>query len=170
MARLCFSCRPPSIYQGGAPLAAMDLLQETTNQTANLRQNRGFCSPPPNHHQLQWATISRQDDKTCRLVDLAPALPTAPSAVAGPSSHRFTSPRPRPSWHHHIANLSPTIRWAIQHSRVLQNGQPIVAAIAAHQGFAVSDGSWKMDSGTACLLYTSPSPRDLSTSRMPSSA
>ena len=28
----------------------------------------------------------------------------------------------------------------------------------------------KMDPTTACLLYTSPSPRDLSTSRMPSSA
>ena len=27
-----------------------------------------------------------------------------------------------------------------------------------------------MDVDTACLLYTSPSPRDLSTSRMPSSA
>ena len=26
------------------------------------------------------------------------------------------------------------------------------------------------DAGWACLLYTSPSPRDLSTSRMPSSA
>ena len=28
----------------------------------------------------------------------------------------------------------------------------------------------KMEDGTTCLLYTSPSPRDLSTSRMPSSA
>ena len=28
----------------------------------------------------------------------------------------------------------------------------------------------KLDSATICLLYTSPSPRDLSTSRMPSSA
>ena len=28
----------------------------------------------------------------------------------------------------------------------------------------------KLDLSTACLLYTSPSPRDLSTSRMPSSA
>ena len=27
-----------------------------------------------------------------------------------------------------------------------------------------------MDGGVGCLLYTSPSPRDLSTSRMPSSA
>ena len=35
----------------------------------------------------------------------------------------------------------------------------------------VSEGSWK-DYGLSisCLLYTSPSPRDLSTSRMPSSA
>ena len=31
-------------------------------------------------------------------------------------------------------------------------------------------GATVLDSPTACLLYTSPSPRDLSTSRMPSSA
>ena len=29
---------------------------------------------------------------------------------------------------------------------------------------------WSFDWNKACLLYTSPSPRDLSTSRMPSSA
>ena len=29
---------------------------------------------------------------------------------------------------------------------------------------------WKLDDIESCLLYTSPSPRDLSTSRMPSSA
>ena len=33
-----------------------------------------------------------------------------------------------------------------------------------------TDGGVKVDMGTPCLLYTSPSPRDLSTSRMPSSA
>ena len=32
----------------------------------------------------------------------------------------------------------------------------------------VEDGG--INTGSACLLYTSPSPRDLSTSRMPSSA
>ena len=38
--------------------------------------------------------------------------------------------------------------------------------------FKVSDGpSWSSNPPTyTCLLYTSPSPRDLSTSRMPSSA
>ena len=30
--------------------------------------------------------------------------------------------------------------------------------------------TWKIDDVKVCLLYTSPSPRDLSTSRMPSSA
>ena len=35
-----------------------------------------------------------------------------------------------------------------------------------------SDGKYQgtLDKADACLLYTSPSPRDLSTSRMPSSA
>ena len=31
-------------------------------------------------------------------------------------------------------------------------------------------GQQQKDAGSSCLLYTSPSPRDLSTSRMPSSA
>ena len=44
---------------------------------------------------------------------------------------------------------------------------------------SLSDGAWTYSNGTVshqrrddnvCLLYTSPSPRDLSTSRMPSSA
>ena len=35
-------------------------------------------------------------------------------------------------------------------------------------GVSAIDGNYKLPSG--CLLYTSPSPRDLSTSRMPSSA
>ena len=36
----------------------------------------------------------------------------------------------------------------------------------------LSEGVYKLDNvpNIACLLYTSPSPRDLSTSRMPSSA
>jgi len=33
-----------------------------------------------------------------------------------------------------------------------------------------SGGTWPREGFTFCLLYTSPSPRDLSTSRMPSSA
>ena len=38
---------------------------------------------------------------------------------------------------------------------------------AAGQRFLIDCG---MEQGKDCLLYTSPSPRDLSTSRMPSSA
>ena len=34
----------------------------------------------------------------------------------------------------------------------------------------ITDGSAVLGLGNVCLLYTSPSPRDLSTSRMPSSA
>ena len=45
---------------------------------------------------------------------------------------------------------------------------------AAEQGFAEAQYNlaWmhEIGKGGACLLYTSPSPRDLSTSRMPSSA
>ena len=37
-----------------------------------------------------------------------------------------------------------------------------------HWLMSLHEGEWLGDNG--CLLYTSPSPRDLSTSRMPSSA
>ena len=42
-----------------------------------------------------------------------------------------------------------------------------------HDGKQILDGMsglWCTNLGYTCLLYTSPSPRDLSTSRMPSSA
>ena len=37
-------------------------------------------------------------------------------------------------------------------------------------GGGADDRLWKPEMDKTCLLYTSPSPRDLSTSRMPSSA
>ena len=52
------------------------------------------------------------------------------------------------------------------------------AAVLLIHGFGASWGHWRKNLPVlgasyhcyACLLYTSPSPRDLSTSRMPSSA
>ena len=38
------------------------------------------------------------------------------------------------------------------------------------QNLSKDDSATKHDEACNCLLYTSPSPRDLSTSRMPSSA
>ena len=65
-------------------------------------------------------------------------------------------------------------RWCVNHGIK-------ISVIAAQKGYDV--GSWKIrivannkemispgDYSRTCLLYTSPSPRDLSTSRMPSSA
>ena len=51
----------------------------------------------------------------------------------------------------------------------------VTASIDAPEGAAVeralTDTGWRLTHIiTTCLLYTSPSPRDLSTSRMPSSA
>ena len=37
-------------------------------------------------------------------------------------------------------------------------------------GGTFTSGAWRTRDLNTCLLYTSPSPRDLSTSRMPSSA
>ena len=51
------------------------------------------------------------------------------------------------------------------------NGSEVGGAIAGYLGVPfVSYASAMEHDGSTCLLYTSPSPRDLSTSRMPSSA
>jgi len=50
-----------------------------------------------------------------------------------------------------------TLNW-LGAQYVLENGKPF------------SDSELKLLKSIGCLLYTSPSPRDLSTSRMPSSA
>ena len=42
--------------------------------------------------------------------------------------------------------------------------------VAPERGFILHTGAYTTDNSLDCLLYTSPSPRDLSTSRMPSSA
>ena len=55
----------------------------------------------------------------------------------------------------------------VQLSDIVQTGDDNVATVDQTGGFeGVSDINQDGD----CLLYTSPSPRDLSTSRMPSSA
>ena len=59
----------------------------------------------------------------------------------------------------------------------LQRGSGLELMVYADAAYTPKDtkrksvsGAAVMCRGTACLLYTSPSPRDLSTSRMPSSA
>ena len=55
-----------------------------------------------------------------------------------------------------------------QLEQVLKQHEPDVLGL---QEIKVSDEEFPIDAVTKiCLLYTSPSPRDLSTSRMPSSA
>ena len=51
-------------------------------------------------------------------------------------------------------------------SPLITDGDTVVAESGAIVEYLVE----RFDDGTLCLLYTSPSPRDLSTSRMPSSA
>ena len=50
---------------------------------------------------------------------------------------------------------------------------PLIRLNSGESGSADKDVGWINERGSdqnSCLLYTSPSPRDLSTSRMPSSA
>ena len=51
---------------------------------------------------------------------------------------------------------------------MLRNGLP--GQEVEHYMTMISSGAQKGGTINSCLLYTSPSPRDLSTSRMPSSA
>ena len=57
--------------------------------------------------------------------------------------------------------LEPRALWDMRHRLLGLGGLQVVLSTAALMGIAMAYG---------CLLYTSPSPRDLSTSRMPSSA
>ena len=59
------------------------------------------------------------------------------------------------------------LRWAQQACELCS--QPVRLLTPGSHELDLSDGSWLVSSDN-CLLYTSPSPRDLSTSRMPSSA
>ena len=57
-------------------------------------------------------------------------------------------------------------RWAFQYTPLILAGLGILITIMVSIFAAEVDGNNLF----TCLLYTSPSPRDLSTSRMPSSA
>ena len=50
---------------------------------------------------------------------------------------------------------------------VFLHGNHIASLCKISMDLRIFDGGWQSNT---CLLYTSPSPRDLSTSRMPSSA
>ena len=49
-------------------------------------------------------------------------------------------------------------------------GMDLAKDVTTLQTYGWDQGLWKLGSGYACLLYTSPSPRDRQKSRMPSSA
>ena len=55
----------------------------------------------------------------------------------------------------------------------LHNGEDVYGTFEEVESYAEKEDTWVQryyDHVNPCLLYTSPSPRDLSTSRMPSSA
>ena len=63
------------------------------------------------------------------------------------------------------ARLSPAIARVMVPGGLLVSGQPLVGFAEVEPPKGIPEGRYLF-----CLLYTSPSPRDLSTSRMPSSA
>ena len=58
----------------------------------------------------------------------------------------------------------------VQYLGELAADHPLAASLRVERNDALSLEQIKEINPAACLLYTSPSPRDLSTSRMPSSA
>ena len=76
---------------------------------------------------------------------------------------RSNSTRQRPPHHLKIGCTQPHLLAAVS----------VAKRVAEEHGCALGEQvgySIQFDDKTSCLLYTSPSPRDLSTSRMPSSA
>ena len=81
-------------------------------------------------------------------------------------------------------NLSPSTAWAsyrfddyragMREADVVPDFDRVGGIIQALFDFSgqpgLDDADWQVGLSVVCLLYTSPSPRDLSTSRMPSSA
>ena len=75
--------------------------------------------------------------------------------------------RPASAERERLYGLLAAARRTVNASReVVERSQRIAGKAGHHDGGAVASGDLAVD----CLLYTSPSPRDLSTSRMPSSA
>ena len=64
---------------------------------------------------------------------------------------------------------STSVSMGIRHSRIRQNPKRVGSCLPFCDAF-VPCGRPSAQMSLSCLLYTSPSPRDLSTSRMPSSA
>ena len=67
-----------------------------------------------------------------------------------------------------FTGLYPTAHQVTQSNRSLSNEQPQLAERMVQEGYETV--AFCNNPLVGCLLYTSPSPRDLSTSRMPSSA
>ena len=99
--------------------------------------------------QLLRVTINSLDESHICLIDTAETIFTIPS-VSRPSPSHSTPPQRRLV--QQVANLAPTIQWAIRNFRAQDDGRPLAAAIAAQQGYAVSDGSWKEGRGTSAFL------------------
>ena len=67
--------------------------------------------------------------------------------------------------------LIPNVAWVPPHSPVSAYREQVQQPLGIERAVVVQPTGYGFDNRcTLCLLYTSPSPRDLSTSRMPSSA
>ena len=69
---------------------------------------------------------------------------------------------------HRIANFFSVAKFDLI-ARIISQFSRFLTGIEIHPGAKIGKNLF-IDHGMGCLLYTSPSPRDLSTSRMPSSA
>ena len=69
----------------------------------------------------------------------------------------------------HLKGIAPEERAAFRTDAIILKvklGRSWIAVVGVYRPPSIPKHQWTRD----CLLYTSPSPRDLSTSRMPSSA
>ena len=70
------------------------------------------------------------------------------------------------------SSISTDITWSGQHTLTgnVTITQGVTLTIEQGSSIDCGDGYWILVEGNFCLLYTSPSPRDATLSRMPSSA
>ena len=95
------------------------------------------------------------------IIDRDPAAKSKLSLI-------LTYPGVKAVFFHRIANFFSTAKFDLI-ARIISQFSRFITGIEIHPKAKIGKNLF-IDHGMGCLLYTSPSPRDLSTSRMPSSA
>ena len=124
-------------------------------------------------NQLEFSLISQNDRLTVGLIEPTTLTQTKPVPLRVNLTGNLNSWAARTSPFMNLGSWRPNGRvTAAGQVSVASNQCRIIQSTIVAEDFTASNGDVVFQDAhlQACLLYTSPSPRDLSTSRMPSSA